>query len=71
MFRKSMLNDNVCYLIKRYSTYFFRHWLFAREDKIIVKGKGMMQTYWCEPTIDSFIEDTSERPSMQADSFSV
>lgn len=27
----------------------FRHWLTAREEMIFVKGKGNMQTYWCEP----------------------
>ena len=26
-----------------------QHWLSAREDKITAKGKGEMQTYWCEP----------------------
>jgi hypothetical protein len=25
------------------------HWLLARESPIDVKGKGQMQTYWCEP----------------------
>jgi hypothetical protein len=28
----------------------FRHWLTPREEKISAKGKGMMQTYWCEPS---------------------
>ena len=26
-----------------------REWLTLREDKIVAKGKGLMQTYWCEP----------------------
>jgi 3'5'-cyclic nucleotide phosphodiesterase len=25
------------------------HWLTSRADKVNAKGKGMMQTYWCEP----------------------
>jgi hypothetical protein len=29
----------------------FRHWLMARKDMILAKGKGMMQTYWCEPSL--------------------
>lgn len=28
----------------------FRYWLTLRENKIMVKGKGEMQTYWCDPT---------------------
>ena len=27
-----------------------RYWLTLRENKITVKGKGEMQTYWCDPT---------------------
>ena len=26
-----------------------RNWLTIRENTIIVKGKGEMQTYWCDP----------------------
>jgi Adenylate and Guanylate cyclase catalytic domain len=26
-----------------------RHWLTTRRDKIVAKGKGEMQTYWCDP----------------------
>jgi hypothetical protein len=26
-----------------------RHWLVERPDKVTAKGKGLMQTYWCEP----------------------
>jgi class 3 adenylate cyclase len=25
------------------------HWLVARSDKVHAKGKGEMQTYWCDP----------------------
>jgi long-subunit acyl-CoA synthetase (AMP-forming) len=25
------------------------HWLTIRDEKVMVKGKGMMQTYWCNP----------------------
>jgi class 3 adenylate cyclase len=25
------------------------HWLQARSDKVHAKGKGEMQTYWCDP----------------------
>ncbi|CAB9520723.1 Receptor-type guanylate cyclase gcy [Seminavis robusta] len=28
------------------------HWLKAREDKIVAKGKGEMQTYWIDPSQD-------------------
>jgi hypothetical protein len=27
------------------------HWLTLRENQIMVKGKGSMQTYWCHPKI--------------------
>jgi hypothetical protein len=26
-----------------------RHWLTPRKDLVNAKGKGMLQTYWCEP----------------------
>jgi Adenylate and Guanylate cyclase catalytic domain len=26
------------------------HWLEARSDKVQAKGKGEMQTYWCDPS---------------------
>jgi hypothetical protein len=26
-----------------------RHWLTPREDLVNAKGKGLLQTYWCEP----------------------
>jgi class 3 adenylate cyclase len=26
------------------------HWLQLRDKKVEVKGKGLMQTYWAEPT---------------------
>jgi hypothetical protein len=26
-----------------------RHWLTPRKDLVNAKGKGLMQTYWCEP----------------------
>jgi len=28
-------------------------WLSAREDKIVAKGKGEMQTYWVEVTVSA------------------
>jgi hypothetical protein len=28
----------------------FRHWLTLRDSQIMVKGKGYMQTYWCDPS---------------------
>ena len=35
-----------------FSSCFFstREWLTPREEKQDVKGKGLMQTYWCEPS---------------------
>jgi long-subunit acyl-CoA synthetase (AMP-forming) len=31
----------------------------VRKEQIIVKGKGLMQTYWCEPDDNaSFIQET-------------
>jgi hypothetical protein len=33
------------------TTFFYRHWLTLREEKIMAKGKGWMQTYWCDPCI--------------------
>ena len=30
-----------------------RDWLEARKERIVAKGKGMMQTYWCEPSVRS------------------
>ena len=27
-----------------------RQWLTLRDNTIMVKGKGEMQTYWCNPT---------------------
>jgi hypothetical protein len=35
------------YLIN--NVHYERHWLVARAELIAAKGKGMMQTYWCEP----------------------
>lgn len=36
------------------------HWLDARKEQIVAKGKGVMQTYWCEPNaVPSFIDDSS------------
>jgi hypothetical protein len=29
------------------------HWLTLRQDLVNAKGKGLMQTYWCEPTLGS------------------
>jgi hypothetical protein len=26
------------------------HWLMERPDMVTAKGKGLMQTYWCEPS---------------------
>jgi hypothetical protein len=26
-----------------------RHWLTPREDLVDAKGKGLLQTFWCEP----------------------
>ena len=37
-----------------------RHWLEPRETEINVKGKGSMQTYWCNPANDvTSNDDTS------------
>jgi hypothetical protein len=27
-----------------------RHWLTARSEQVMAKGKGLMQTYWCDPS---------------------
>ena len=32
-----------------YHIFIYRDWLTPREEKINAKGKGFMQTYWCEP----------------------
>ena len=40
--------------------YVLRHWLRSRETQLMVKGKGYMQTYWCEIRgNESSIADTS------------
>lgn len=36
------------------------HWLTPREDLINAKGKGMMQTFWCEPVARSASIRTSD-----------
>jgi class 3 adenylate cyclase len=28
------------------------HWLEERSDKVDAKGKGEMQTYWCDPNAE-------------------
>ena len=38
----------------------FSTWLTARTEQIIVKGKGTMQTYWCDPATSNLsIKDLS------------
>jgi Adenylate and Guanylate cyclase catalytic domain len=37
-------------------------WLMARADKVHAKGKGEMQTYWCDPTISE-----SNNPSRKSE----
>jgi hypothetical protein len=27
------------------------HWLTPRDEKVMAKGKGLLQTYWCEPKV--------------------
>ena len=34
-----------------------RYWLEPRDEQINVKGKGSMQTYWCNPTYDVLSND--------------
>ena len=50
---KEYVNIFMTILIISFSflTIFFTHrdWLTQREEKIDAKGKGLMQTYWCEP----------------------
>jgi hypothetical protein len=36
--------------ISNHHFYLERHWLTQREHIIDVKGKGMMQTFWCDPS---------------------
>jgi hypothetical protein len=38
-------------IITHMTTFCYRHWLTLREEKIMAKGKGWMQTYWCDPRI--------------------
>ena len=45
-----------------------RHWLQLRDTQVMVKGKGYMQTYWCEICrIDSSISDSSTIPFTMTD----
>ena len=45
-----------------------RHWLQLRDTQLMVKGKGYMQTYWCEIcSIDSSIADSSTIPFTMTD----
>ena len=51
---KEYVNILMSTYIKRYLAHhashtFSRDWLTPREEKIVAKGKGLMQTYWCEP----------------------
>ena len=38
----------------------FRYWLTPRDHTIMVKGKGEMQTYWCNPTYSKKSSDEVE-----------
>ncbi|CAB9515748.1 Receptor-type guanylate cyclase gcy [Seminavis robusta] len=42
-------------------------WLTAREDKIVAKGKGEMQTYWIDPSIDSKDRSKASTATSQED----
>jgi hypothetical protein len=52
------------------------HWLTPRKDLVNAKGKGLLQTYWCEPvprsasirTSDSFAESLPETDETQVPS---
>ena len=48
----------------KYMKFNYRNWLTIRENTIMVKGKGEMQTYWCDPmnnrrSIASDVESTN------------
>jgi hypothetical protein len=57
---KLQLNELLLSKVSYVLDFFFRmrllyryiqsHWLRARTEKVMPKGKGMMQTYWCDPT---------------------
>jgi hypothetical protein len=45
-----------------------RHWLTTRSEEVMAKGKGMMQTYWCDPLSAGTDSDRKERHSSNASS---
>jgi hypothetical protein len=45
-----------------------RHWLTARSEQVMAKGKGSMQTYWCDPSSVSTDSDKIGQPSTVASS---
>jgi hypothetical protein len=45
-----------------------RHWLTARSEQVMAKGKGLMQTYWCDPSSISTDVDGKGRLSTIASS---
>jgi hypothetical protein len=45
-----------------------RHWLTARSEQVMAKGKGLMQTYWCDPSSISTDVDEKGRLSTIASS---
>jgi hypothetical protein len=34
------------------------HWLTPRKDLVNAKGKGLLQTYWCEPQSKGMLSST-------------
>jgi hypothetical protein len=45
-----------------------RHWLTMRSDQVMAKGKGLMQTYWCDPLLVRTDSDRKSRHSSIASS---
>jgi hypothetical protein len=45
-----------------------RHWLTARSEEVMAKGKGLMQTYWCDPLSVRTDSDRKSRNSSIASS---
>ena len=33
------------------------HWLSERPEEVMAKGKGLLRTYWCDPSTPNFISD--------------
>jgi len=54
----------------RYNTLIFynRHWLTERSEEVMAKGKGLMHTFWCDPSSPNFHSDGSTPSASMANS---